>query len=179
MRLRLFIALPFSENVMDCLYQVQTGLKRNRVGGSFTTRHNLHLTIAFFGETEEAVARHIVQIMKENPMPAIELKFTKLSKLRDMIIAEIESSKELSDYVSRLRWQFDLAGIEYDRKKFMPHITLVRRADIPSEDFKLSRFYAPLSDLVIEQSEVALMCTEFIEGAPKYTPVFRQGNIDD
>ncbi len=52
-----------------------------------------------------------------------------------MIFANIEDNPDLNDYVKRLRHALADNDIDFDKKKFVSHITLVRRAsgakDIP------------------------------------------------
>lgn len=53
---RLFVAIPLPDYLKDSLHQLKTGLN----GFRWTARDNLHLTLKFIGDTEEAA------------MPAIE-----------------------------------------------------------------------------------------------------------
>lgn len=52
-----------------------------------------------------------------------------------MIFADVENNPDLNDYVKRLRRALSDNDFDFDKKKFMSHITLVRRAtgakDIP------------------------------------------------
>jgi len=49
--MRLFVALKLSEPVLDRLSKTTRELKTHAVSGRFSHRENLHLTLAFIGET--------------------------------------------------------------------------------------------------------------------------------
>ncbi|MDF2587145.1 MAG: hypothetical protein K0S41_986, partial [Anaerocolumna sp.] len=51
--LRLFIAVDFGVDVKNRLYQVIQDFKKHTERGSFTHKENLHLTLAFIGETKD------------------------------------------------------------------------------------------------------------------------------
>ena len=48
--MRLFIAIPLSDAMKDALTAVQDEMYDNGVRGNFTSRENMHLTLAFIGE---------------------------------------------------------------------------------------------------------------------------------
>jgi 2'-5' RNA ligase len=50
--MRLFTAILLDERSKDSMYDTVLRLKANSVGGSFTARENLHLTVNFIGETK-------------------------------------------------------------------------------------------------------------------------------
>ena len=50
-----------------------------------------------------------------------------------MIFANVEDNPELNDYVKKLRQALSDNDIDFDRKSFMPHITLVRRARVAKD----------------------------------------------
>ena len=46
-----------------------------------------------------------------------------------MFFAEFEENENLRDYVKRLRAALLDEEIPFDRKKFLPHVTLIRKAE--------------------------------------------------
>ena len=50
--MRLFIAIQFSDDIKKGLISVMHDLKKKNVGGSYSPADNLHLTLAFIGETQ-------------------------------------------------------------------------------------------------------------------------------
>ena len=49
--MRLFLAVNFNEEIMDALEETQALLQRRGLRGRYAPRSNLHLTLAFLGET--------------------------------------------------------------------------------------------------------------------------------
>lgn len=124
--MRLFIAIVLDENMTDALTEMQDDLMREGIRGSYTRPENLHITLAFLGENDEP--EKVVEVMRDVPLKSFSIKASGTRRFKDMVFANIEESQELHDYVKRLRKALSDEDIEYDRKKFIPHITLVRRA---------------------------------------------------
>ena len=124
--MRLFIALTPGERMRDALVGLQREFARRGVGGSFTRRENLHLTLAFIGEygDPEAVRR----VMEGVPFEPFALALEGVGAFGDLFWAGLAPCGALERYVARLRRALAGAGIPFDRKRFSPHFTLVRGA---------------------------------------------------
>ena len=131
--MRLFIAINFDENMTDALIEMQDDLMRCGVNGNFTREENLHMTLVFIGESDEP--EKIEEIMREVPLRSFTIKASGTRRFKDMVFANVEDNPDLNDYVKRLRRALSDNDIDFDKKKFMSHITLVRRAsgakDVP------------------------------------------------
>ena len=126
--MRLFIAINFDNGILDAIGDLQAELKNCGVDGHFTKRENLHLTLAFIGEYPDP--DDVLDVIRSIPFEPVTLQFDGLQHFRDMYFARFQDNPELNRYVSRLRRALADAGIPFDRKKFMPHITLIRKAFI-------------------------------------------------
>ncbi len=124
--MRLFIAIALSERMRDALVQAQDGLRRQGMRGSFTRRENLHLTLAFIGEYPDPDA--VLDVMETVSFEPFPLRLEGFGRFDDLWWAGVSESEALSAAVRRLRHALADAGIPFDRKRFSPHITLVRRA---------------------------------------------------
>jgi 2'-5' RNA ligase len=125
--MRLFIAICFDDNMLDALTEIQDDLMRCGVEGNYTGRENLHMTLAFIGEYDDP--EQIVEIMQKVPLRSFSVKLSGYRPFKDMFFAEFEDNDNLKDYVKRLRKALLDEEIPFDRKKFLPHVTLVRKAD--------------------------------------------------
>ncbi len=125
--MRLFIAICFDENMLDSLTEIQDDLLRSGVKGHYTPRENLHMTLAFIGDYDDP--EQIVEVMQKVPLRTFSIKLGGFGPFRDMFFAELEANENLRDYVKRLRAALLEEGIPFDRKKFLPHVTLIRKAD--------------------------------------------------
>ena len=127
MVMRLFIAICFDENMLDALTEIQDDLRKCGVRGGFTPRENLHMTLAFIGDYDDP--EQVVEVMQKVPLRSFSVKLSGYRPFKDMIFAELEENADLRDYVKRLRSALLDEEISFDRKKFMPHVTLIRRAE--------------------------------------------------
>ena len=125
MDMRLFIAINFDGEVIDDLVRLQTELRDCGAEGNFTRPENLHLTLAFIGEYGNP--DDVLDVMETVPFRPIPLKVEGLWHFRDMYFARMGHVPELERYVRRLRRALSENGIPFDRKKFSPHITLIRK----------------------------------------------------
>ncbi|MCR4637064.1 MAG: RNA 2',3'-cyclic phosphodiesterase [Butyrivibrio sp.] len=131
--MRLFIAIKFDDNMTDALIEMQDDLMRCGINGNFTREENLHMTLVFIGESDEP--EKIEEIMRDVPLRSFIIKVSGMRRFKDMVFANVEDNPSLNDYVKRLRHALSDNDIDFDKKKFMSHITLVRNAsgakDIP------------------------------------------------
>ena len=125
--MRLFIAINFDENMTDALIEMQDDLRRSGITGKFTSEENLHMTLVFIGESDEP--EQIEEIMKDVPLRSFTIKLTGTRRFKDMVFANIEENSDLNDYVKRLRKALSDNDISFDKKKFIPHVTLIRKAN--------------------------------------------------
>ena len=124
--MRLFIAVELSGAVKDALEQLQNDMRRRNVRGNYTPRGNLHLTLAFIGEYPDPDA--VLDVMETVPFAPFPLRLDGFGHFGDLWWAGLSDSEAASSYVRRLRRALAEAGVPFDRKRFTPHITLVRRA---------------------------------------------------
>ena len=118
----LFIAIQLSPEMRNALAQMQDEMRSQRIAGNYTPLENLHLTLAFIGDYPEP---------DDVPLPdfsPFDLRLSGYGCFGDLWWAGLEPSPALEACVRRLRRQLADAGIPFDRKRFSPHITLIRRA---------------------------------------------------
>ena len=128
--MRLFIAIPLDGEMLQAALAVQGEFSRRGVRGSYTPAENMHLTLAFIGEYPEP--EDVLMAMDSVPFPPMALKLRGLGAFGDLWWLGLERCEALESYVRRLRHALAEAGIPFDRKRFSPHITLVRRAELPA-----------------------------------------------
>ncbi len=136
--MRLFIAICFDENMLDSLVEIQDDLVRCGVKGNYTPRENLHMTLAFIGEYDDP--EQIEEVMRNVPLRSFSVKLSGYQPFKDMFFANLEENDNLRDYVKRLRKALLDEDIPFDRKKFLPHVTLVRRAECTKDKALLPEF---------------------------------------
>ena len=124
--MRLFIAIQLDDDVKDALTVMQASLRARRVGGNYTRLENLHLTLAFIGEYGDP--DYVLDVLKSVPFAPFPLRLEGFGCFGDLYWCGLARQDALDAYVRRLRRALAEAGIPFDRKRFSPHITLLRRA---------------------------------------------------
>ena len=124
--MRLFIAIRLDDSIRDALTEVQTTLRKHRVGGNYTKIENLHLTLAFIGEYGDP--DRVLEAMRAVPFEPIPICLEGFGAFGDLYWCGLARQDKLEAYVKRLRRALAEADIPFDRKRFSPHITLLRRA---------------------------------------------------
>ena len=126
--MRLFIAVQLSEPMRDAISKVQDDLLRLGVRGNYTPRENQHLTLVFIGEYNDP--EQVLDVMSGVTFEPFELRLDGMGCFGDLWWAGLETSAALQGYVRQLRHALAEACIPFDRKRFSPHITVLRRASM-------------------------------------------------
>ena len=124
--MRLFIAIELNETLQGALTEVQNALRLRGVGGNYTKIENLHLTLAFIGEYSDPDS--VLEVMRTVPFRPFPLRLEGFGSFGDLYWCGISGQTELTAYVRRLRHALAEMDIPFDRKRFSPHITLLRKA---------------------------------------------------
>ena len=161
--MRLFIAILLSDEMRSSLIGTMHALKQAGIRGSYVPAQNLHLTLAFIGETDDtAVVKDVMRTLKYKPF---RLSLSGLGTFGDRLWAGLRGNQGLSAVAKDLRDVLDEAGIPYDKKTFTPHITLVRRM---SGNWKT--IPAPKGEMMVRK--VSLMSSALKDGKRVYKEIF-------
>ena len=169
--MRLFISINFSPETLAALIAAREGLRALAAGrGSFTPDANLHLTLAFLGETEPARVPLALEAMREAGARPFELVFDRAGRFRIGGIwwAGGPENPALAAVQRRLARGLASRGFELEARRFIPHVTLARR--VPELEARPALFEAPAVERV---GALSLMRSELGRGAPRYTELGR------
>lgn len=124
--MRLFVAIQFDDFIMDALIKFQDQLRLEGLQGRYIPKENLHLTLAFIGEygNPDDVMDAMVSVRLEPFTMALE----GAGSFGDLYWAGIRKNSVLESNVKKLRHALAESNIPFDRKRFSPHITLVRKS---------------------------------------------------
>ena len=124
--MRLFIAINLSDAMKDALTAAQDEMYGKGVRGNFTPRENMHLTLAFIGEYPDS--EQVMDALSSVSFSAFTLSLSGMGCFRDLWWAGMDDSAPLAAVVRRIRHALADHDIPFDRKRFSPHITLIRKA---------------------------------------------------
>ena len=161
--MRLFVAIELSEEMKKAAVQILHSIKQNGIKGNYTPVQNLHLTLCFIGEVPDNKA--VEEALSTVKFKPFKLAFTEPGCFGDLLHIGVRGGQGINNLASDIRKAFDAAGIDYDRKKFTPHITLVRKAT-----GKPVKIAIPSTDMMVKR--VSLMKSENVKGKMVYTEIY-------
>ncbi len=125
--MRLFLAVIPDNSIKDELCFLQKRLQLQGVKGKFMSRENMHMTLAFIGEYSDP--DHVSQVLNDMVFDPVRLVIDGFGSFNDTFWIGIRDDKGLETNVKRIRKAFADNGIPFDRKKFMPHMTIARKIE--------------------------------------------------
>lgn len=124
--MRLFLAIYLSQPMKDALVTVQNAMCDHGVRGNYTPEENLHLTIAFIGDYPEPET--VMDALSSVSFFPIPITLEGVGAFGDLWWAGLRETPALTAVVRRVRRALAENDIPFDRKRFSPHITLLRQA---------------------------------------------------
>ena len=161
--MRLFIAIKLENHIKNAILQTMKEMKDAGIRGRYALPDNLHITLAFIGETDRL--KDIIKAVRTVNVEPFSISLSNVGNFRDLLWVGLSDHGELSLLAESVRSALDSAGILYDRKKFMPHITIVREYSGFS-----GQVSAPEGTMMVRG--ISLMKSEVINGKRVYTSVF-------
>lgn len=104
---------------------IQKRLQLQGVKGNFMTRENMHLTLAFIGEYGDP--GYVSEVLSSIDYEPVRIVIDGFGTFGDIFWIGIKQDKGLETNVKRIRRALSDAGIPFDKKKFMPHMTIARK----------------------------------------------------
>ncbi|MCU4655085.1 RNA 2',3'-cyclic phosphodiesterase [Roseibacterium sp. SDUM158016] len=124
--MRAFLALTVPEDTADAMARVQSRLPTGRA----VPEENLHLTLAFLGDVPETVLTALDEELSAIRLPPARVDFLGLGTFAEMerglIFAEVRPDPDLAALQSKVERIARLAGADLPRRRFRPHVTLMR-----------------------------------------------------
>ncbi len=158
--MRLFIAIQLSDPMKKALVNMMHELKKQGVEGNYVPAQNLHMTLAFIGEYDDPA--RIKEVISRMPVPEFRMSLSDMGNFGNILWAGVKGNQKLKAYVKDLRSALDAEGIPYDRDKFVPHITLIRKYTA-KRSYKVSM---PKAEMMVKRA--SLMKSEQKDGKPVY-----------
>ena len=162
--MRLFIAIRLSRPLVETLKQAQRDMRHQGAEGNFSREENLHLTLAFLGETEDAAGA--LSAMEEvSRGGAIRLAVSGVGRFGDLWWAGVEENLRLKTAAENLQSALRRRGFSIEKRAFRPHVTLARQVRSP----RPLRLSVPRREMTA--AGMSLMKSERIGGKLTYTEI--------
>ena len=140
---RLFVALPVPEEIADALMALQSGVPEAR----WQPPENLHVTLCFAGEVQGAVMRDLEQELADIAGPRFAVALAGVEQFSSgkqprALAATVERSDRLDWLQQKVATVARNCGIELERRKYRPHVTLARFGNSAETGHHLAQFMA-------------------------------------
>jgi len=142
--MRLFIGIQIPQNIRASIY-AQSMRMQQLASGKYVREDMYHITLAYIGESDEAMKLLAIECMKSAAQhacnvilsPGIPGYFGKPEK--SILHLTVDGGNSLTPVSDELRRQLSAANLPYDPKPLVPHITLARNVAVT--DALLSEIY--------------------------------------
>ena len=139
--MRLFVALFPPMTVRQGLWAISAGVP----GAKWVAPENLHLTLRFIGEVDGATVNDVMAALSTVKGHSFELQLAGVGQFGDrrqahMLWAGARPSEVLMLLHARIEAALVRIGLEPERRKFHPHVTLARLRGAPRD--RVGRFLA-------------------------------------
>jgi 2'-5' RNA ligase len=124
---RLFVALPVPDEIADDLLALQSGVPDAR----WIAPENFHVTLCFAGAVHGAVMRDLEEELADIAGPRFAVALAGVEQFSSgkqprALVATVERSDRLQWLQQKVSTVARHCGIEVERRKFRPHVTLAR-----------------------------------------------------
>lgn len=162
---RIFIAIRFNDEFKQKLVKIQNALKEQGVQGNYCLYGNLHMTLAFIGESYDLPA--IRKAVDEVEFEPFELSLCNLGSFptkAGVIWCGVEECTSLISLASLLRNRLTVNGVSFRDTEFYPHISLVQHPSTIITDIEIP-------DASIRVEKIRVMKSERIDGELIYSEI--------
>lgn len=165
--MRLFVAIRFSTTWNLALLSAIETLQTKAPHAAFTRPENLHLTLAFIGNTERI---HDVRAALSAATAVCPGKFSLTlagtGRFGDVLWAGVSPSASLSALAENITLELRRRGFSIEKRHFQPHITLARHVSATDISFSLPH-------LQMDVASFSLMESTSVDGHLHYKELYR------
>jgi RNA 2',3'-cyclic 3'-phosphodiesterase len=171
--MRCFLALWPDEPARDRLHALARDWHQRLPAARRMGRENLHLTLAFIGELDAAIARQIVALLSEQTWQAGTWHVDRLGVFDKARVLWAGSGDDvhLAAVASKARQILEALQVRFDRKPFVPHVTLLR--NLPRAAFGTAQAIDP--PIAWPMQSPALLYSTHAENGTRYVALDPSG----
>jgi 2'-5' RNA ligase len=174
---RLFVALKIPDEVKSNLLNVCSKLSDSSDLLKWEKPEKIHLTLKFIGEVEEelvsSIAKEIAFVEEFNSFNfnVIKFGFFYRNALPSILWTGMQTDENIQMLVEELNQRLSIFSIPVERRKFKPHLTMLRIKKNPGKEF-ISKFedYS-FDNWNFNSSEITLIKSELSPTGARYTDI--------
>ena len=175
--IRLFIALKIPDVVKDKILDVCHEISDSPDLFRWEKPEKIHLTLKFIGEVEEelvsSIAKEIAFIEEYNSFNFNVTKFGFFYRngLPGILWAGLKTDESFHKLVEQLNDRLSIFSIPVERRKFKPHLTMLRLKKDPGKKFILKFEEHSFDNWNFNSSEISLIKSELFPAGARYTKI--------
>lgn len=140
---RLFIALPIPEEIAGELTTLQAGVPDAR----WVPPENFHVTLCFAGQVQGALMRDLEEELSDAVGPKFTLTLAGVDQISSgkqprALVALVDRSDRLERLQQKVSTIARHCGVDIERRKFRPHVTLARFRNGAETGHHIAQFMA-------------------------------------
>jgi 2'-5' RNA ligase len=140
---RLFVALPVPEEIAEDLIALQSGVPDAR----WVPSENFHVTLCFAGKVEGGTMRDFEEELSDIAFAPFAVTIAGVEQFSSgkqprALVATVERTDRLDWLHQKVSTVARNCGIEVERRKFRPHVTLARFGSSAETGHHLAQFMA-------------------------------------
>jgi 2'-5' RNA ligase len=167
--IRCFVALQPDAAARDWLDQLAHAQHSLFPHARRMHRDNLHLTVAFIGALDGAIARHVAQQLATQTVETFDWTLGDVGVFERARVLWVGSTDRRLDALAvRVRRLLDALDVHYDRKPFVAHVTLLRKLPRSASRSAARRIEPPILWRV---AAPVLLQSKTDRDGTRYTPV--------
>ena len=124
--MRVFLAIDLPDAIRGELERLQEHLPVGR----HVPSENLHLTLSFLGDQSDAACEDAHEALSEVHAKPFDLRLAGLGSFGktspQVIFADVEKCEELSELERKITRKLRNAGVQFQKRRFRPHVTIAR-----------------------------------------------------
>ena len=175
--IRLFIALKIPRNITESLLAHCKQISEHPDDYNWENPEKIHLTLKFIGELEDNLVNRI-----EDELNFLESYYSQnfiITKFgfffRDgnprILWAGLETDESIYKLVEELNRRLSIFSIPIEKRRFKPHLTLLRLKKHPGNEF-IDRFKSKkIQNMKFISDEIVLMKSELSQTGALYTAI--------
>lgn len=167
--MRLFIAVNFEEAFKLRLSRHMEQLRKNAIRGNFSRVSNLHITLAFIGETDRVA--DCESALQAIDFSRFSISFDRVSRFKrrggDICWLGVRDDTEIKALAGSVARELKARGFELEDREFKAHLTLAREV-VFKGGFEPTKYALP-QNLNYRVDRISLMKSERIKGNLTYT----------
>lgn len=172
--IRLFVALEIPQPVKDRLIEIRKSVCDDEIKFRWEPEEKFHITLKFIGDINEKFLEQIKSdlLFLENhkKLEGIVRQFGFFFRdgIPSILWASLELVPEVNKIVAELEDLFTKYGIQKEKRKFKPHLTLLRIKKDPGKDFINSFKAVNFEPLIFQSDKIILFQSELTKSGSKY-----------